>query len=172
MYKIKDVVMYGKMGACEITDIKVPEDMKVARNQLYYVLKPLHENCVIYTPVDTKVFMRPTITAEEAERLIALIPSLTAEDFSDDSAKDLVKRYEKAIETHDCEELLRLTMSIYAKKQFIEQHGRIFGQIDKKYMKQAEDLLFGEISFALGIARDEVPDYIAARVEALAKQPA
>ncbi|MDF2689745.1 MAG: hypothetical protein K0Q80_2711 [Microvirga sp.] len=170
MYKIKDVVMYGKMGACEITDITVPPDMKVARNQLYYVLKPLHENCVIYAPVDTKVFMRPAISAEEAERLIDTIPSLHPEAYREESTQDLVKHYETAIESHDCAELLRLTMAIYAKKQFIEQRGRIFGQIDKKYMKQAEDLLFGEFSFAIGIARDEVPDYIASRVENLENQ--
>lgn len=32
-------------------------------------------------------------------------------------------------------------------------------------MKRAEDLLFRELAAALGIPREEVPDYIARRVE-------
>jgi CarD family transcriptional regulator len=162
--------MYGKMGACKITDITVPPNMRVAGNQLYYVMKPVHENCVIYTPVDTKVFMRPAISAEEAERLIDMIPALEPETAGDEGSQNLVKHYEAVIESHNCTELLKLTMSIQAKKRLVEKHGRIFGQTDKKYMKQAEDLLFGEISVAIGIPRDKVPDYIASRVQGLDKK--
>jgi CarD family transcriptional regulator len=36
--------------------------------------------------------------------------------------------------------------------------------VDERYMKQAERLLHGELSAALGIPFEEVPDYIAKRV--------
>jgi CarD family transcriptional regulator len=58
-------------------------------------------------------------------------------------------------------------MSIYTKKQIVEQQNRKFGQIDKKFMEQAEELLFSEFSIALGIPKDKVQEYIASRVEAI-----
>jgi CarD family transcriptional regulator len=53
-------------------------------------------------------------------------------------------------------------MSIYAKKQ-----GGKFGAIDKKFMKQAENLLFGEFAAVLGIKPTDVPAYIESKIEAL-----
>ena len=55
-------------------------------------------------------------------------------------------------------------MSIHAKKQYAESHGRKFGQIDARYMKRAESLLYGELSAALGLEYDKVQPYIARRV--------
>ena len=37
--------------------------------------------------------------------------------------------------------------------------------VDERYMKQAERLLYGELSAALGIPFEEVQPYIARRVE-------
>ena len=56
-------------------------------------------------------------------------------------------------------------MSIYAKKQDLEAHKRKVGALDQRFMKRAEDLLFGELAAALDIPREEVPGYIARRVE-------
>lgn len=165
MYKINDVIVYGKMGACEITDITTKRDANFKKNQLYYVLKPLNESCVIYIPVNTRVFMRPIISAADAERLIDMIPTVDAGAYENLDAKQLARKYEAAIESRDCEELLKLTMSIHAKKEATEKRGRSFGQIDRKYMKQAEDLLFSEIASAVGIPMEKVQDYIASRIE-------
>jgi Transcriptional regulators, similar to M. xanthus CarD len=165
MYKVDENIIYGKMGVCRITDITVPKHLNHANRQLYYVLKSLNDNCVIYAPVDTAVYMRPVISAEDADRLIDQIPTMACEAYDEDSGKDLVRHYESALETHSCEDLLKLTQSIYAKKQVADDEGRKLGQIDQKFMKQAEDILFGEFSLAFGIPKDQVSEYIAARVE-------
>lgn len=57
-------------------------------------------------------------------------------------------------------------MSIYEKKQDVEKHNRKFGQVDERFMKQAEELLFSELAVALEIQRDEVREYIADRLSA------
>lgn len=170
MFNVNDAICYGKMGVCRITDITRPKEPGFVKNQLYYVLKSLYENCVIYAPTDTRVFMRPAIEREEAERLIDAIPTFQAEAYFNDRTQDLVKHYEAVIDRHSCSDLVKLTMSIQAKKQVIEENGRVFGQIDKQFMKQAEDLLFGELAYALEISRDEVPGYIASRVEGFHQQ--
>lgn len=165
MYSINDIVMYGKIGACKISDITVPNDSNFNKNQEYYVMKPLHENCKIYTPVNTTVFMRPAISAEEADRLIDKIPSIHAEAFFSDCSQDLERHYESTLQHHSCEDLIKLTMSLHAKKQVVDKQHQKFGPIDQKFMKRAEELLFGELSLAIGIPEERVPEYIASRVE-------
>ena len=48
----------------------------------------------------------------------------------------------------------------------------MFGQVDDRFMKRAEELIFDEFSVALGIPKDEVSAYIDARVEAAKKKNA
>ena len=45
------------------------------------------------------------------------------------------------------------------------EFARRLGMVDERYMKQAERLLYGELSAALGIPLEEVQPYIARRVE-------
>lgn len=167
MYKIDDLIFYANTGVCRIQDITTLENVGFQQGQLYYVMKPVFENCVIYTPVNTNLFMRPIISAEEAERLIDMIPTIQAEPYYNDRMQELKEHYEAAIKAHNCEDLIELAMSTYAKKQIVEQQKRKFGQLDEKFMKQAEQLLFGEVSLALGIPKDKVQEYIASRVEAI-----
>ncbi|MNY00180.1 CarD-like/TRCF domain protein [compost metagenome] len=172
MYKVDDIVIYGKMGACKITDITKPGDIGVAKGRLYYVLQSLQTSCIIYAPVNTAVFMRPILSAAEVNRLIDTIPGLEAEPYYNDHAQELAKHYESALESNNCEELFKLTMSIHAKKQAAEQLNRKIGQIDQKFMKLAEEILFSEISLAVGIPKEKAQEYIAARVEGVGRQSA
>lgn len=172
MYQIGDLIIYGSTGVCRVDSFTTPRETRALSGcpptQQYYVLKPVYQTETIYTPVEnTRVFMRPIISAEEAERLIDLIPSMEAEAYHADSLQELKVHYEAAANTHNCEDLIEMTMSIYAKKQFIEAQNRKFGQVDERYMKQAEEMLYGEFALALDIPKDEVAAYIAKRVDAV-----
>lgn len=161
MYNIGDLIIYGGTGVCRVTDITVPDLLHVEKNKRYYVLKPLYQNGLIYTPVEnTKVFMRAIISSDEAEKLIKIIPSIQAKAYHCREFSQLTKHYETYFETHNCEDLIELTISIYTKKQLKEQQNRKFGAIDAKYMKRAEELLFGELAAALSIPKDTVSEYI------------
>ena len=166
MHNIGEKVVYGMTGVCEITDIRSLNGMKGAqKNRLYYILKPLYQNGTIYAPADSdKVFLRPVMTREEAEKLIALIPSIKAEAYNNSNLQMLADHYKEMLNTHDSETLVELTMSIYAKKQYAEEQNRKFGQVDEAFMKQAEELLFGELAVALGIEKSAVPDYIGGQI--------
>lgn len=166
MYKIGDLIIYGSVGVCRVTEIAAPDFSYIEKGKLYYVLEPLYQSCVIYTPIDNKkVFMRPIITAEVAENLIDMIPLIQAEAYHCRALRQLTEHYESALNTHNCEDLIELTMSIYEKKQFQEQQKRKFGTVDERFLRRAEELLFGEFAVALGMPRDKVPDYIALRVD-------
>ncbi len=165
MFQTGAFIVYGNIGVCKVTGIAAPDFPDVDKSQLYYTLKPLYQNGMIYTPVNTKVFMRPIITAGEAQRLIDMIPSIRVEAYHSRFFRELAEHYEASLKNHDCADLIELTMSIHAKKQAVEQQKRKFGYVDERYMKRAEELLFGELAAALGIPKDEVPDYITERVD-------
>lgn len=172
MFEKNQLVVYGGTGVCRVRDITTPNISIAQRGQLYYVLEPLYQAGTIYTPVDSdKVSMREVISKEEAEHLIDLIPGMRAQAFTSSSVQQLAEHYGQSLQAHDCESLIELVMSIYAKKRSAESQKRRFGQVDASFMKRAEDLLYGEFSVALGIPKDTVGDYIAARVEKHRPQP-
>ena len=166
MYQVGDLIIYGSTGVCNITAITTLDYPRVDKSKLYYELKPFYQNGVIYAPVNTtKVYMRPIISRDEVEKLISMIPEIRAEAYHNRILSQLAEHYQALLSTHNCLDLLELSMSLYAKKQLAEQQNRMFGAIDKRFMKRAEDLLFGELSASLNIPKDKIPEYIADRVD-------
>ncbi len=166
MFHPGDMVVYGATGVCRVEEVAKPNLTGTDRNKQYYVLSPLHQDGVIYTPVDNeKVPMRPVISAEEAEALIDLIPSIQADACRAPTLQALAQHYQSAMRSSDCRDLVEMVKSIYAKRRQVESQKRRLGMIDERYMKQAERLLYGELSIALGIPFDEVQNYIVRRVD-------
>ena len=166
MFQPGDLVIYGATGVCRVEEITCPGGTGADRNRRFYLLKPLQQDGVIYTPVDNaKVPMRPVISREEAEALIDLIPSIQVEAYHGSSLQALAQHYQSAVRTHECRDFLELMMSIYAKRRQAEAQKRRLGMVDERFMKQAERLLYGELSVALDIPFDQVEPYIARRVD-------
>lgn len=164
-YKVGDRIIYGNMGVCEVARVDTLDETG-DETQRYYFLHPVYHNCVIYAPVDNiKVFTRPIISRTEAERLIETIPDIQATVYESKRTQDVVAYYKSFVSTHDCADLIELTMSIYAKKQLVERNNRAFGAVDKRFMHQAEDLLFGELAVALGIDKDAIQAHIASKID-------
>lgn len=165
MFQPGELLVYGTTGVCRMEGITRLDQTGPNKNKQYYVLKPLFQDGVIYSPVDhQKVPIRSVITREEADALIDLIPTLQVEACRAPTLQALSQYYQTAIRSHDCKDLMELMMSLYIKRQQAEAQNRHLGMVDERYMKQAERLLHGEFSAALGIPFEEVPDYIAKRV--------
>ena len=166
MYQVGDSIVYGKAGVCTITEITTIDSRWSEKDQLYYVLKPLYQDCVISAPVQNpRVCTRLTITKSEADRLIDTIPSITPKIYQSDRTQDVIRYYESYIETHDCADLLELTVSLRAKKDTAAETKGKFGSVDQKFMARAEDMLFGELAVALGIPKEDVQGYIESRLD-------
>jgi len=157
MFKIGDRIVYGSIGVCSVEDI-APMDRG---GKDYYKLKPCFGSEVVYTPVDTKVFMRPALNREEALKLISQIPNVESKKCDTKTVTAMKDEYQQFFTSHNCEDLIQLIKGIYEKG---EEAGKL-GVIDQRYMKKAEDLLHGELALALDIERDQVPEYIAATIE-------
>jgi CarD family transcriptional regulator len=80
MFQPGELLVYGSTGVCRVEGVTHLNQTGPDRNRQYYILKPLLQDGVIYTPVDNrKIPIRPVITAEEAEALIDLIPTIQAD---------------------------------------------------------------------------------------------
>lgn len=166
MFKVEELVMYGGTGVCKIIDIGTPDFDIGEIEREYYFLEPLYQNGMIYAPVDNeKVSIRPVISAEEANALIDGISELDVEVFRGTSMQQMSQHYQKIIDTHKPEELLKFIKSIYAKKINASKDNKRLGQIDKRYMKKSEELLYGEFSAALDVDRDKVLKYVHHKLE-------
>ncbi len=164
MYAIGDLVVYGSTGVCRITDITKPDFPGAPKDRLYYVLTPRYQNGVIYTPVDTKVFMREIISADEIETLLSEIPTVDAKGYYCSSVQLLTAYYEAILKSYRCIDLAKLILSIRAKKNELETQNRKLGQIDARFMKRAEELLCGELAVVLDVRPNEVPAWIESRI--------
>lgn len=166
MFQAGDLVVYGTTGVCRVESIDQPNMTGADRHKKYYRLKPFYQDGVIYTPVDnTKVSIRPVISRKDAENLIALIPGIRAEAYRAPTLQALAQHYQTAFQSHSCQDLVELIMSIYTKQQETTSQNRRLGMVDERFLKQAERLLYGELAVALEIPFDEVQPYISNRVK-------
>lgn len=158
MFKVGDMIVYGRTGVCRV------ERIEENKNGRFYALMPLYQNCSILTPVEGKVFMRPVISRDEAEELIAALPDLEAQPCEGKGLRELTDRYQASIDSHDCREWAAMTKSIYAKRRIALREKRKFGAVDERFMKEGEALLLGELAVALDLPPEQVKGYIDQRL--------
>ncbi|MDL2224895.1 CarD family transcriptional regulator [Eubacteriales bacterium OttesenSCG-928-M02] len=164
MYEIGEYIIYGNEGVCQVESIGRPE-FSIKKDVDYYTLKPLYQPGKIYAPVDTATFMRPVISEEEAKSLIAQIPHIKEDFCREKDVRALTDHYEKSLQTHRCEDLIQLIKTVFLKQHADMENGKKVSQTDERYMKKAEDTLYGEFSVVLDIPLEEVRAYITREVE-------
>lgn len=170
MYQKGEYVIYGNNGICRIAEIGVPVGTPLGRSgKEYYTLVPVFGSGSIYAPLDTKVFMRPILTKEQAEELIVRIPQIQGEDTEGKDVRALSESYKDCLDTHQCEDLIRLIKTVYLKEKTMVENGKKLAKTEQEFGKLARELLHREFSMALEIPYEEVSDYIAKKVEAAQK---
>lgn len=167
MYAIGEAVVYGKRGVCVVKDVGHPDLPGIDRARLYYTLRPMDAAETIYTPVDTPVFMRPVISREQALELIGRIPDIESglEPQPEAGGRALPEYYRGLLDSHECADLVRLIVTVYTRTRKAAQEKRKLRQTDQNFMRDAEHILYGELSVALGIPKERVPDFIRQQVQ-------
>ncbi len=165
MYEIGELIIYGSEGVCRVRDIGSPDIPAINPERTYYTLNPVYREGVIYTPVDSPVFMRRVISRPDAERLVEEIPSITETLCEEKNLRFLAERYDQYLQTHNCTELVQLIKGLYQKKQRAASLGKKPAAVDERYMKRAEELLYGELAIVLDVSRESVLDVLKSSVE-------
>ncbi|MNW56586.1 CarD-like/TRCF domain protein [compost metagenome] len=165
MYRIGDYIIYGNSGVCQIKAIGSPNISLSVGSKQYYTLSAIYSTETIYTPVDTKIFMRPVITREEATKLIEQIPDIEEEAYDQYNTKWLANLYESFLQKNNCRVLIKLIKTIYIKNYDAIQNKKKISDTDQRYLKRAEDLLYSEFSVALEMNIEDVKQHVEAVVE-------
>ena len=168
MFEKGEYIHYGNSGVCVVDDITKMHMEGIDSEKWYYVLSPLWtKGNKIYTPVDNqKVVSRPIISREEALALIDEIPSISCMRIDNDKQRE--EKYKEAMKTADCRQWVMVLKTLYNRKQERMAAGKRVTSADERYMKAAEDQLYGELAAALGLARDGMENYINERIQSLA----
>ena len=75
--------------------------------------------------------------------------------------------YKEYLSNNSCEDCVRIIKTLYLRKQDRLSKGQKIISLDERYLKQAEDFLYGELAVALGIEKQEVQAYITEEFEKL-----
>ncbi len=162
-FGIGDLLVYGETGVCRVDEIVVKPFLDGERE--CYKLSPLYSSCAIFTPTDNgNVFMRPVITRDEADSLIEGIPLTEPADCTASSPRELSEKYDRIIKLHDCRALVSLTRAIHEKRERLVTQKKKLSAIDERFLKKAEDLLFGELAAVLEIKKLDVMPYIESKI--------
>ncbi len=153
MFEKGEWIVYGNTGVCQVEDIGIPHDIPVQeKGKAYYRLNPAYEAGEIYIPVDTSVFMRPVLSKEEADGLLREMSAGCGEE----TAQTLDEEYKKCLSDHECGEWMHLLTSLRLWEWKMKKQGKKIGKLYQRYEKRAQELLYGELSVALGIPYEEL----------------
>lgn len=165
MFAAGDYVVYGQTGICQVMDVTTMKMDGVPKDRLYYVLRPDgKKDGRIYTPVENnKLAMRRMMTKEEAEQLIADIPQLEILNIPNDKLRE--ECYKECLKSCESRELVRMIKTIHGRNEERMSRGKKGTSMDERYIKMAEDSLYGELAVLLKMPRQEVKFYILDRVK-------
>lgn len=161
MYQVGELVVYRGEGVCRVEAVGLLNIPGVQKDRLYYTLAPLYFGGKIYAPVDTCAIIRPTLTKKEAIELVRTIPSIQAISCTDRNPRILNEFYSEKLCSYNCVSMIQVIKTAYSKRNNCHGKGSKPSSIDERYMKRAEELLYGELAAALEIPREDVLGYIA-----------
>lgn len=166
MFQIGDYVVYGNNGVCVVGDITGLDFSGVDHDKKYYCLIPqCNKGGKIYAAVgQEKVIMRRLLTENEAKTLIDSVEDIKPMEFANEKLCE--PKYKEALQTCDCKEWFRIIRTMHFRKLERLASGRKITALDERYLKAAEDNLYGELSVVLNVDRKEVEQFITDRVEA------
>lgn len=158
MFQVGEMIVCDHNGVCRVLDVLEMPELK--KGALYYELEPVYSRgSRIYVPVDSeKLVMRRISTAEEVEELLDEIPDIETIWIANEKKRE--EQYKEAARRYQCREWVKIIKTVHMRKRSRGLEGKKITYIDEKYMKLAQENLYGELSIPLNIERNRVGDYI------------
>lgn len=158
MFKQGDYIMYSNYGACFIDDIM--EKTIENETKLFYIMRPICEDKTrIMTPINNKkVKMREIMSLEGAENIFNVIMNGNVNLITDRKQRE--KAYTKILKEGNPIDLAEIILTLLLEKNEKEETGKNISVADKKYLEQAEKLLYSELSVCLDIEMDQVKEKV------------
>ena len=163
MYQTGDIILYGEHGVCRVAAVG-PLKLGGMDGGVYYTLRPYYQpELVIYAPVEhPQVVVRPLLTRAEAEKVIEKLPQIPELEISDEKSRETI--YHQIQHGCDCLALAGMIKALYRRRALRQKQGKHAASLDERYFHSAEEQLYGELAYALGMDRKTTPDYIRLRL--------
>jgi len=166
MFAKGEYVVYGNKGVCLIQDIAQIDIPGVDKDRLYYIMQPIHNaKGTVYLPIDsTKAVIRKVMSREEATKLIKDIPDIAQLAIPDEKRREA--SYKEALQTCSVYAWVSIIKTLYIRRNERLAAGKKITALDERYLKAAEHELYGELSIALGVPREDMESYVQSHMEA------
>lgn len=165
MFNVDEYVVYGSEGVCRVESIGHPDIAGLDKLKDYYTLSPVYRTGKIYTPVDSSIHMRRVISKDHANELIAGIKEISSDLDVPKDAKLANVFYRDLVRTYECSKLISVIKYVFSKQRKFAAIKRNVPAVDMKFFKIAEEMLYSEFAFVLGIEPKDVKSCIAAGCE-------
>lgn len=172
MFEKGEYVVYGSKGVCQIEDISQIDIPGVDRDRLYYIMRPIQNGRgTVYLPIDSdKAVIRRVMSKEEARQLIDEISLIEELAVPDEKRREI--SYKEAMKSCSVRSWVSIIKALYFRKMDRLAAGKKITALDERYMKAAEHELYGELSIALDVPREEVEAFIYEKVSSADHQAA
>lgn len=170
MFQLNDMILYGTNGVCKLAAI---EDRDCGGKMVtYYVLKPIYSSSsTVFVPVNNEKLtskMRPVLTKEQIDDMLHGIPEEYAGWIDDERLRK--EKFKELVGRADTFELIQLIKTLLKHKEDVLARGKKMHMADERMLQEAEKIICDEFSYVLGIAADEVPEYIQSKVKAVGSE--
>ena len=164
MLAVGQTVVYGTQGVCMVKEISM---LKLGKTKgEYYVLSPIDDpGSTVYVPTASEKLankLRPVLTGSEANALIDEAANEPLDWITSDNERKTV--CDDIVKNCSRKQLMQLVGMLYRRREALKDQKKHFHNVDAQYLKTAERMLHGELAYALGIAADDVAEYIRRRL--------
>lgn len=158
-----DYVVHPGQGVCEVGDLVEHEFDGAAR--LEYELYPaVGTRMRICFPVDKEASLRPIVARREAMALVAELPTLTDDSFSDPKSWAVEEHFMVVLRHGDCRDALRTAKTMHNRMETERARGKRPKACYERIFKEARARALVELGIALGKPTDEVDRMIERRL--------
>lgn len=166
MYNVGDVIFYSSTGVCSVESVGKPAIGGLPDNVDYYTLVPISKNHSerIYVPVNTTASIRPPVSERQASRYIDSLDRMKPVYPATRNPKAISDFYTGLIHTYDCRNLLQVIVSLICKRRECAAKNKHLNRTQASFLKRAQEMVYNEFSYALGISRDEVSELIEGKI--------
>ncbi len=164
MFRIGEFVVKSNTGICKVEDI-VCLDMSGSGEKQYYVLLPVDDaRAKLFVNVEAdRTKVRAVMTKDEAFAFIHKIESIKAVWIANDKLRE--QKYKEAFRSNEPEALVGVIKNLYKRGQDRIAEGKKIAATDEKYFRMAEQALYSELAFSLGIKKEEIEALITETIE-------
>lgn len=169
MFKPGTYIVCGQHGVCRVEGVGKLQLTEASGDKDYYTLSKVYSRGgVLYVPADSeKIVMRPVISKEEAEELIRHMREIDMLQIDNEKRKEDI--FKQAFRTCDSREWVKVIKTLYERKKLRLAKGKKVTASDERFLRTAQDNLFGELAVSLGIDKNDVEQYIMDRIDGVVK---